>query len=74
MTKFLIKRLASLVLVVIGITLIVFIATHCLPADPARAAAGPSATAEQVEEKRKELGLDRLYMSSMSTMSKDFCP
>ncbi len=59
MAKFLIKRFASLILVIIGITLIVFIATHCLPADPARAAAGPSATAEQVEQKREELGLNR---------------
>lgn len=59
MAKFLIKRAASLVLVIIGITMIVFVATHCLPADPARAAAGPSASAEQVEEKRVELGLDK---------------
>ena len=61
MTKFLIKRLASLVLVIIGITLIVFIATHCLPADPARAAAGPSATAEQ-ERKEKRIGAGQAYI------------
>lgn len=59
MGKFLIRRAASLVLVILGITLIVFLATHCLPADPARAAAGPSASAEQVEAKRVELGLDK---------------
>lgn len=59
MAKFLTKRIASLILVIIGITFIVFIATHCLPADPARAAAGPSASAEQVEQKRAELGLDK---------------
>lgn len=59
MAKFLAKRFLSLIFVVIGITLIVFIATHCLPADPARAAAGPSASKEQVEEKRVELGLDK---------------
>lgn len=59
MAKFLTKRIASLILVIIGITFIVFFATHCLPADPARAAAGPSATAEQVEQKRVELGLNQ---------------
>ncbi len=59
MARFLAKRIASLILVIIGITFIVFTATHCLPADPARAAAGPSASAEQVEQKRVELGLDK---------------
>lgn len=59
MARFLAKRIASLILVIIGITFIVFTATHCLPADPARAAAGPSASAEQVEQKRAELGLDK---------------
>jgi len=59
MAKFFVKRIASLILVIIGITMIVFIATNYLPADPARAAAGPSATNEQVERKREELGLDK---------------
>ncbi len=69
MVKFLAKRILSLIFVVIGITLVVFIATHCLPADPARAAAGPSASKEQVEEKRVELGLDRpLYVQYLDYM------
>ena len=62
MVKFLAKRILSLIFVVASLSQ-VFIATHCLPADPARAAAGPSASKEQVEEKRVELGLDRpLYV------------
>ena len=69
MAKFLAKRFLSLIFVVIGITLIVFFATHCLPADPARAAAGPSASKEQVEEKRAELGLDKpVYEQYISYM------
>lgn len=69
MVKFLAKRILSLIFVVIGITLVVFIATHCLPADPARADAGPSASKEQVEEKRVELGLDRpLYVQYLDYM------
>ena len=69
MVKFLAKRILSLIFVVIGITLVVFIATHCLPADPARAAAGPSASMEQVVEKRVELGLDRtLYVQYLDYM------
>ena len=69
MVKFLAKRILSLIFVVIGITLVVFIATHCLPADPARAAAGPSASQAQVEEKRVELGLDRpLYVQYLDYM------
>lgn len=59
MAKFLVKRIASLFIVILGMTLLVFVATNLLPADPARSAAGPSASKEQVEQKRQELGLDK---------------
>lgn len=69
MGKFLLKRCASLVLVIIGVTMLVFLATYYLPSDPARAAAGPSATNEQVEAKRVELGLDKpVYVQYLNYM------
>lgn len=69
MGKFLWRRCASLVLVIIGVTMLVFLATYYLPSDPARAAAGPSATNEQVEAKRVELGLDKpIYVQYLNYM------
>ena len=59
MTKYLLKRLVSLILVVFSMTIIIFLVIYMLPADPARAVLGPSATNEQVEQKQKELGLDQ---------------
>lgn len=69
MAKFLFKKFASLILVIFGVTLLVFLATYYLPSDPARAAAGPSATNEQVEAKRAELGLDKpIYVQYLNYM------
>ena len=56
---FLLGRVAGLVLVVIGITLVTFITLHAFPSDPARLLAGPGATPEQLQQIRAELGLDQ---------------
>src|SRR4051794_7159777 len=56
---FLFGRLAGLLLVVLGITLVTFITLHVFPADPVRLLAGPGATPEQVDQIRADLGLDQ---------------
>jgi len=56
---FILRRLARLVLVLIGVSLLTFVLSHVVPADPARMAAGPHATNSQVETLRQKLGLDR---------------
>ena len=43
----------------IGITLVVFLLVRLIPGDPAFLFAGPTATAEQIEQKRVDLGLDQ---------------
>ncbi len=48
MTTYLIRRLGQAVLVVIGVTIVVFIISHLLPGGPARALLGPRVTPEQV--------------------------
>jgi peptide/nickel transport system permease protein len=54
------KRFFQLVLVVIGISLLMFIASSMLPGDPALiAAGGRDATAEMVAHVRAEYGLDK---------------
>ncbi len=57
--RFLVERLLWTVIVLIGITVVTFVLTRIIPADPIRAAAGPEASAEAVENLRKLMGLDR---------------
>ncbi|MEX2649629.1 MAG: ABC transporter permease [Alphaproteobacteria bacterium] len=59
MAGFIVRRLALLVVVVVGMTLITFILTHVVPGDPARMLAGQHATLDQVEAFRRLYGLDR---------------
>ncbi len=56
---FLLGRLAGLVLVVIGITLVTFVTLHVFPSDPVRLLAGPGATDTQLRQIRADLGLDQ---------------
>jgi len=59
MSRFLVRRFVSLAFVIFGLTLIVFVISNVIPADPAQVAAGLTARKEQVEQVRKQLGLDR---------------
>lgn len=58
MLKFTLKRLASLVLVLIGVSFLVFMLLTLTPGDPVRMMLGESATPEAQEALRKEMGLD----------------
>jgi peptide/nickel transport system permease protein len=58
MAVYIARRLLQSVLILIGITLVTFVLLYILPADPARQIAGRSATAETVENIRRQLGLD----------------
>lgn len=53
------RRLASAAVVLVGVSLVVFVLVLLVPGDPAVRVAGESASAEQVEAVRTELGLDR---------------
>jgi len=48
-----------MIFIVLGMTLIVFVVTHLIPADPAMIAAGQGADASSIEKVRQEFGLDR---------------
>ncbi len=69
MWRFVASRLGSAVLVLLVLTVVVFLLTRILPADPAEVYAGPKARPEQIEEIRQRLGLDRplivQYFSSL---------
>jgi peptide/nickel transport system permease protein len=59
MARFTLIRLASLVGILLGLSVVVFLLQAVVPADPVRAMVGASARPEIVEAKRHELGLDR---------------
>ena len=58
MLAYLIKSIVGAVIVLLVMSFIVFGLQSIIPADPARAIAGPSAPPETVEAMRKQLGLD----------------
>lgn len=59
MLKYIVKRLAHTVLVLLGVTIMVFVLLRLTPGSPARLMLGEEATEEQVLEMEAELGLDK---------------
>lgn len=74
MAGYLIRRLIQSVLILIGISFITYILLFLLPSDPARQVAGRTASVEQVEQVRAQLGLDKpvwqqyaVYLGKLAT-------
>lgn len=59
MANYLVRRLLWMVVVVFGVSLIVFGLIHLTPGDPARIMLGPAGRPEDVVKLRHQLGLDR---------------
>jgi len=59
MKWYIIKRLAMLVPVMLGVSIIAFSLIHLAPGDPARTMLGERATQEQLNEIREKYGLDK---------------
>jgi peptide/nickel transport system permease protein len=59
MVRYALRRLVEAVPVVLLVILIVFCLFRVIPGDPARLAAGKTATPERVKEVRREMGLDK---------------
>jgi peptide/nickel transport system permease protein len=55
----LVRRTLSLVLVLIGVSIITFTISHVIPGNPAAAAAGANASPEQIAAVNRRLGLDK---------------
>lgn len=58
-SQFLIRRLLYSILVLLGLSILIFIIARILPGDPARLALGPFALKEQVEHLRHYMGMDK---------------
>lgn len=59
MRLYVLKHLSGLVVVLLAMSFFVFCLQSIIPADPARAVAGPTAPTATVETVREQLGLDR---------------
>jgi peptide/nickel transport system permease protein len=57
--QYIIKRIAMLIPVLLGVTIITFATSHIVPSNPALVALGPHATPETVEALQKKWGLDK---------------
>lgn len=73
MLRYLLRRLAFVVLVLVGITLITFVLERVVPGDPARLLAGTRASQQAVDQVRQALGLNRpllsQYLSYMAALA-----
>lgn len=61
MAKYILRRIAMLIPIIIGVVFIVFVLNELSPGDPARVVAGNEATEEYVEELRESMGLNRPF-------------
>ncbi|MEI3605362.1 ABC transporter permease subunit [Pseudogracilibacillus sp. SE30717A] len=59
MWRYLIRRIISLIPLLLVVSFVVFMFIHIIPGDPARLLAGKEATVEEVEMARVSLGLDK---------------
>lgn len=58
---YLFRRAATLLLVLLGLAILIFVIARIVPGDPARIALGPLASADQVAGLREEMGLNDPY-------------
>ncbi len=65
MGRIVIRRLASALPIMAIVSVITFAMIHLIPGDPAVAIAGLSATAEQLETIRRDLGLDQPVLTQL---------
>lgn len=59
MVTFILRRLMFMIFVITGVSVLTFVVSHVVPADPARALLGKGATARQLVQLRRQLGLDQ---------------
>jgi len=59
MLSYLVRRVLWMLVVLWGVTIITFVMLYLIPADPARAIGGPTASAQALANIRHDLGLDQ---------------
>ncbi|NBJ92875.1 ABC transporter permease [Parablautia muri] len=61
MYKYVLKRLLWMIVIMLGVTFVIFTITYFIPGDPARTMLGSTATDAEVAAMRKRIGLDQPY-------------
>jgi peptide/nickel transport system permease protein len=59
MLRYLFRRLTAAVPTLLGVMIAVFLVVHLIPGDPVAAMLGDTATTEQMEQTRRDMGLDQ---------------
>ena len=67
MRRYIRKRIIMMILLLIGMTFIVFASLYFAPGDPAEIAAGPSASEAEIAQMREYLGLNRPFFVQYGT-------
>lgn len=67
MVLWIVRRALLSLLVLLGVSVLIFLATQALPGDPAVQILGHTATPEQLTELRKQLGLDQPLLNQYAT-------
>jgi peptide/nickel transport system permease protein len=67
---FLLRRLAAAIVVLAGVSVLIFLIARVIPGDPARIALGPIATEEQVAQLRARLFLDRPLVAQYAAFAR----
>jgi len=63
--KYIIKRLLWMIIIMLGVTFVIFTITYFIPGDPAKTMLGSTATDAEVAALRSNLGLDQPYIIQM---------
>ena len=71
MLRFLTRRIALTIPVLLGVATLVFSLIHFIPGDPAQAMLGETASAQDVEALRVRLGLDRPLLEQYTAFLRD---
>lgn len=64
---YLLRRTLHLIPVVLGLSVLIFVVSRIIPGDPVRLALGLEATQEQVDQLRRQMGLDRPLVLQYAT-------
>src|SRR5689334_2251447 len=65
MSRYLLRRLAQAVVVVLGVIVLTFVVARVVPGDPAATYAGRRASASELASVRKEFGLDKPMLTQL---------
>jgi peptide/nickel transport system permease protein len=68
--KYLLRRLAQAAIVVAGVIVLTFAVARIVPGDPATAYAGPRATQAELEQVRRQFGLDKPAIEQLGDYAK----